>query len=149
MTDDGGSKVATHHMWSLLAVKKGREFGAKECLLNLDLVLSSYEYLATKSLKCQPWVGRGKIRTVEIQYEYPVKVHLWVNLRMLEVWLSPILFIEIKKDLTQAAKSLIFLTGDVGLEPTASGSAKGMGVRPTQFTPLNIHVNFGTNHNQT
>jgi hypothetical protein len=45
-----------------------------------------------------------------------------VNLRMLEVWLSPILFIEIKKDLTQAAKSLIFLAGDVGLEPTASGS---------------------------
>jgi len=29
---------------------------------------------------------------------------------------------------------------------------KSMGVRPTHFTPLNIHanfVNFGTNHNQT
>jgi len=29
--------------------------------------------------------------------------------------------------------------------------SKGMGVRPTHFTPLNIHaifVNFGTNHNQ-
>jgi len=30
-------------------------------------------------------------------------------------------------------------------------SNKGMGVRPTHFTHLNIHanfVNFGTNHNQ-